>query len=146
MNLISVICIYHCVSFVIIYRYSTTFADAISMWNRVKGKSTFLTTGTDEHGQKVQREAEKRKMEVQRYCDGIASKFQSELDHYSLSIGRFIRTTDADHVAKVKSVWSTLMKNGDLYQDTYRGFYCRSDEAFLTQKQVIEKDGQLVCT
>lgn len=64
----------------------------------MKGKSTFLTTGTDEHGQKVQKEAEKKHMEVKNYCDSIASVFQSELSHYDLQLGRFIRTTDPDHV------------------------------------------------
>lgn len=80
-------------------RYSSSFADAISRWESVKGKTAFLTTGTDEHGQKVQREAERRKMEVKEYCDSIASSFRDELSHYSLSIGRFIRTTDDDHVS-----------------------------------------------
>lgn len=64
----------------------------------MKGKSTFLTTGTDEHGQKVQKEAEKKHMEVKNYCDSIASIFQSELSHYDLQLGRFIRTTDPDHI------------------------------------------------
>lgn len=79
------------------YRYSTTFADAICRWESMKGYSTFLTTGTDEHGQKVQKEADKQKMDVRSYCDRISSSFQKELSNYSLNIGRFIRTTDSDH-------------------------------------------------
>lgn len=79
-------------------RYSTTFADAICRWNNMKGFSSYLTTGTDEHGQKVQKEAIKRKMDVRAYCDSVASSFKNELNHYSLNIGRFIRTTDPDHV------------------------------------------------
>lgn len=72
----------------------------------MKGNSTFLTTGTDEHGQKVQREADMKHMDVKDYCDSIASVFQSELSHYDLQLGRFIRTTDPDHVAV--SIFSTL--------------------------------------
>lgn len=117
----------------------------MARWENVKGNLSFLTTGTDEHGQKVQKEAEKRKMDVKSYCDDVASSFQKELQHYSINIGRFIRTTDPDHVTKVKRVWDSLMANGDLYEDNYRGYYCRSDEAFLTAKQVIEKDGSLFC-
>lgn len=116
----------------------------MARWENVKGNLSFLTTGTDEHGQKVQKEAEKRKMDVKSYCDDVASSFQKELQHYSINIGRFIRTTDPDHVTKVKRVWDSLMANDDLYEDNYRGYYCRSDEAFLTAKQVIEKDGSLV--
>lgn len=79
--------------------YSSALADAVARWDRIQGKSAFMTTGTDEHGQKVQKEAEKRKMDVKQYCDTIASSFQDELSHYSLAIDRFIRTTDDDHVA-----------------------------------------------
>lgn len=79
--------------------YSSALADAVVRWDRIQGKSTFMTTGTDEHGQKVQKEAEKRKMDVKQYCDTVASSFQEELSHYSLTIDRFIRTTDDDHVA-----------------------------------------------
>ena len=63
----------------------------------MKGNSSYLPTGTDEHGQKVKKEADKRKMDVKKYCDGVASSFQKELCNYSLNIGRFIRTTDNDH-------------------------------------------------
>lgn len=77
----------------------------MARWENVKGNLSFLTTGTDEHGQKVQKEAEKRKMDVKSYCDDVASSFQKELQHYSINIGRFIRTTDPDHVTKVKRVW-----------------------------------------
>ena len=63
----------------------------------MKGNSSYLTTGTDELGQKVKKEADKRKMDVKKYCDGVASSFQKELCNYSLNIGRFIRTTDNDH-------------------------------------------------
>ena len=80
------------------YRYSTSLADAICRWEQMKGKTTFLTTGTDEHGQKVQREADKRKMNVKAYCDSIATSFERELSHYDLKINRFIRTTDPDHI------------------------------------------------
>lgn len=86
--------------------YSTALADAICRWEQMKGNSTFLTTGTDEHGQKVQREADMKHMDVKDYCDSIASVFQSELSHYDLQLGRFIRTTDPDHVAV--SIFSTL--------------------------------------
>ena len=86
-----------------LYSYSTTFADAIGRWENVKGRFTFLTTGTDEHGQKVKKEANKRKKEVEVYCDEIASSFANELSHYSLNIGRFIRTTDPDHEQVVDS-------------------------------------------
>ena len=78
--------------------YSTSLADAICRWEQMKGKTTFLTTGTDEHGQKVQREADKRKMNVKAYCDSIATSFEQELSHYDLRISRFIRTTDPDHI------------------------------------------------
>ena len=80
-------------------RYSTALSDALCRWEQMKGNSTFLTTGTDEHGQKVQKEAEKKHMDVKKYCDSIASVFQSELSHYDLQLGRFIRTTDPDHIA-----------------------------------------------
>lgn len=94
-SLILDICIVH-LNY-LMYRYSTTFADAICRWECMKGCSTFLTTGTDEHGQKVQKEADKQKIDVRSYCDRISSSFQKELSNYSLNIGRFIRTTDSDH-------------------------------------------------
>lgn len=141
-SLILVTCSFN--RFGMMYSYSTTFADAIARWESIKGHSSFLTTGTDEHGQKVQKEADKQHVTVQSYCDDIALKFKEELSHYSLNIGRFIRTTDEDHISTVKEVWKCLMDSGDLYEDTYQGYYCRSDEAFLTPSQVYERDGSFV--
>ena len=88
---------YPFIYYIWLFSYSSTFADAIGRWENVKGCPSYLTTGTDEHGQKVKREADKRKKEVKVYCDEVASSFANELSHYSLNIGRFIRTTDADH-------------------------------------------------
>lgn len=95
------------------YRYSTTLADAICRWENMKGNSSYLTTGTDEHGQKVKKEADKRKMDVKKYCDGVASSFQKELSNYSLNIGRFIRTTDNDH-EKVFFYFNCLIELGGI--------------------------------
>ena len=79
----------------------------------MKGNSSYLTTGTDEHGQKVKKEADKRKMDVKKYCDGVASSFQKELSNYSLNIGRFIRTTDNDH-EKVFFYYHCLIELGSI--------------------------------
>ena len=63
----------------------------------MKGNTTYLTTGTDEHGQKIKKAADQQKMDVNLYCNKIASSFSNELSNYSLHIGRFIRTTESDH-------------------------------------------------
>ena len=119
--------------------YSTLVADAVARYHRAKGETVFFTTGTDEHGQKVAQAAEKLGKTPQEFTDGVAAEFRKCFEEMRFSYDHFIRTTDEAHEKSVQEIWTKLEATGDIYIGKYQGWYCISDEAFLTDLNV--KDG-----
>lgn len=121
--------------------YEAIAADAVARYKRQRGYDVFFLTGTDEHGQKIERCAQQAGVSPQAYVDKVAGEIRRIWDRMQISYDRFIRTTDADHVAAVQHVFERLYRQGDIYKNEYEGWYCVPCEAFFTQTQAQEHDG-----
>ena len=125
--------------------YTTTVADALARYHRARGHQTYFLTGTDEHGQKIERMAQELGTSPQAYCDGIVAQFKETWERMGISYDRFIRTTDADHRAAVESMWQRLSANGDIYLADYDAMYCVGCEGWKTEEDVVVEDGNKLC-
>ena len=122
------------------HAYSSIIADVFARFKRIDGFSVHFLTGTDEHGLKIQRAAEKNSMEPLLFCDKISKTFKDLSKILNLSNTDFIRTTELRHIKSVQHLWSLLEKNGDIYLSKYSGWYSVSDEAFYTEDEVATKE------
>ncbi len=120
------------------HAYTTIIADTLARYSRLKGHETFLLTGTDEHGQKIEEAAKLRGKSPKEYADEISSKFRSLWDEFEISYDKFIRTTDEDHKKGVQKAFEVMYNKGDIYKDMYEGFYCVSCETFWTKTQLLD--------
>lgn len=114
--------------------YSTLLADVLARWHRLKGEEVFFLTGTDEHGQKVAEAAEKAGMAPQAFVDSLIPAYKEAWKTYNLDYTHFIRTTDEYHVKAVQDWIRALIKKGDIYKGSYKGWYCVSCETFVAEK------------
>src|SRR5699024_3242867 len=115
---------------------STVAGDAIARYKRLRGYDVMYLTGTDEHGQKIQRKAKENEMETQAYVDDIVGRIQQLWQKLKISNDDFIRTTEDRHKVVVEKIFSQLFEQGDIYLDEYEGWYCTSDESFFTEWQL----------
>jgi methionyl-tRNA synthetase len=111
--------------------YTTVVADVIARRKRALGIDTFFLTGTDEHGQKIERSAEKANCSPQEFTDKVSAQFRALWDRMGLTYDDFIRTTEPRHTRSVQKLFTLLKDRGFIYKDTYTGQYCVSDEAFV---------------
>jgi len=111
--------------------YTTVVADVIARRKRALGVDTFFLTGTDEHGQKIERSAERAGCTPQAFADEVSAKFRGLWDRMGLTYDDFIRTTEPRHKRGVQKLFALLRGRGYIYKDTYTGQYCVSDEAFV---------------
>ncbi|MBE9043848.1 methionine--tRNA ligase [Pleurocapsales cyanobacterium LEGE 10410] len=118
--------------------YTTIVADAIARFQRLQGKSVLFITGTDEHGQKIQRTAEELGLEPQVHCDRIVDSFKSLWDLLDIQYDRFSRTTAPNHQAIVNQFFERVWQQGDIYLDRQQGWYCVSCEEFKEERELIE--------
>jgi methionyl-tRNA synthetase len=125
--------------------YTTTVADAFARYHRARRHETYFLTGTDEHGQKIERMARDQGVSPKIYCDGIVAKFKEAWAQARISYDRFIRTTDPDHRASVEAMWKRMEAAGDIYQADYDAMYCVGCEGWKTEEEVVEQDGARVC-
>jgi len=121
------------------HAYSSIIADFFARFKRMDGYNVHFLTGTDEHGLKIQRAAEKNKMEPILFCNKISKTFKDLSKILNLSNTDFIRTTEERHTKSVQSLWNTLEKNGDIYLSKYAGWYSVSDEAFYSDEEITTK-------
>ena len=121
------------------HAYTTVAADAEARYRRLKGYDVMFLTGTDEHGQKIQRKAEKKGVTPQQYVDDIVANIKNLWNVFDISNDKFIRTTDDYHVKAVQKIFKKLYDNGDIYKSEYEGWYCTPCESFWTETQA--KDG-----
>ena len=126
------------------HAYSSIVADIFARFKRLEGYNVFFLTGTDEHGQKIQKEAEKNKKDPKKFCDELSENFRSLTKILNLSNDDFIRTTETRHLKSVNEIWNRLVESGDIYLDKYSGWYSVSDEAFYDEDETEEKDGKRV--
>ena len=123
------------------HAYSSIVADIFARFKRIEGFNVLFLTGTDEHGQKIQKEAEKNKKEPKIFCDEISETFRSLTKTLNLTNNDFIRTTEPRHFKSVNEIWKRLVNSGDIYLDKYSGWYSVSDEAYYDEDEIEEKDG-----
>jgi len=113
------------------HAYTTLVCDAVARRKRMLGYDTFFLTGTDEHGQKIERSAQAAGITPQKFADEVAGQFRRLFDRMKISYDDFIRTTEPRHKLGVQELWKRLQDKGFLYKGTYTGQYCVSDEAFV---------------
>lgn len=126
--------------------YTTVAADVLARWHRQRGEDTWFLTGTDEHGQKVMQAALENNMSPREWTDHlVATEWKPVLDVIDASNDQFIRTTDEDHVERVKKFWQTIYDSGDVYEDDFEGPYCVACEEFKLEGELIEVAGKKLC-
>ncbi len=120
------------------HTYTTVAADAISRYKRMNGYDTFFLTGTDEHGQKIERRAAERGVTPKEYVDEIVSWIKVLWKEMEISYDDFVRTTEERHHKVVESILKTVYDKGDIYKSEYEGWYCTPCETFWTERQLEE--------
>jgi len=114
--------------------YTNILADVLARYHRWRGQPTFLLTGTDEHGQKVQRAAEKRGITPQQQADKTVVRFQELCQKLNITNDDFIRTTEERHIRVVQKALQQLYDQGEIYKAEYDGWYCVTCERFYPKK------------
>lgn len=127
------------------HAYTTVYADILARYHRLKGYETFFLTGTDEHGLKLQRAAERKGIHPKEFVDGMAEKYKAYWRLLDISYDRFIRTTDTDHEEIVKWALRKLYEKGLIYKASYSGWYCVDCEKFYSEGEYDEVDGKPHC-
>ncbi len=129
------------------HAYEYISSDAIARFKRLDGFDVFFLTGTDEHGLKMQQTAAKEGVDVRDLATRNSDVFQAMDKALNISYDRFIRTTDADHLEASKAIWERMVAAGDIYLDTYSGWYSVRDEAFHAEEETtVLKDGTRLAT
>ena len=118
--------------------YTTLACDCIARYKRMQGFDVMFLTGTDEHGQKIEKKALEEGISPQAYVDGIVANFQRLWKRIGITYDRFIRTTDDYHVESVQKIFKELYDRGYIYKSEYVGKYCTPDESFWTESQLID--------
>lgn len=120
------------------HTYCTVMADAMARFKRITGYDVMFLTGTDEHGQKIQKKAEENNVSPQEYVDKIVEGIKELWKTMEISYDDFIRTTDVRHTEKVQKIFKKMYEKGDIYKSKYEGWYCTPCEAFWTDVQAAE--------
>lgn len=120
------------------HAYCTTMCDILSRSKKMRGYETFFLTGLDEHGEKIQKNAAAAGITPQEFVDTIAQRFLSLWKAMEIQNDKFIRTTDAYHVATVQKIFSKMLERGDIYLSSYSGWYCVHEESYWTETQIEE--------
>ena len=120
------------------HAYTTMLTDAIARSRRLMGDDVFFLTGTDEHGQKVERAAQKAGLPTPVFADQVSAAFRQMCGDLKISNNDFIRTTEPRHYAAAQEIWRRVQRAGDIYKGEYEGWYCTVDEIFVPESQLID--------
>ena len=126
------------------HAYSSIIADFFARFKKIDGYNVHFLTGTDEHGLKIQRSAEKEGRDTLEFCNQISQTFRDLSKTLNLSNTDFIRTTESRHKDSVRHLWRELEKNDDIYMSKYSGWYSVSDEAFYDENEIEDINGHKV--
>ena len=118
------------------HAYTTILTDVLARFDRQNGREVLFLTGTDEHGPKIQEEAERRGMTPIELCDVMAERFGAAWERLNISHDRFIRTTEEGHKAVVTAFLARLWERGEIYEGVYSGWYCIHEERYWTEKDL----------
>lgn len=127
------------------HAYTTIIADALARFHKLAGKEVFFLTGTDEHGQKIERAAAEKGLTPQALADSVVGRAQDLWKALDISHDFFIRTTMDFHEKGVMKLFQALVDKGDIYKGEYKGWYCVSDENFLADDVPFEAEGHKNC-
>lgn len=120
------------------HAYCTTIADSVARYKRLAGYEVFFLTGSDEHGQKIQRKAQENKVTPIEYVDKIVASFKNLWEKLNISHDDFIRTTETRHREVVQAIFQKIYDQGDIYKASYEGLYCTPCETFWTERQLTD--------
>ena len=120
------------------HSYCTVASDTLAKYKRLRGYDVRFMTGTDEHGQKIERIATSLGITPKEYVDKVVAGIKELWKSLDISYDRFIRTTDEDHVEGVKRIFKALYDKGDIYKSEYEGWYCTPCESFFTEHQLVD--------
>ncbi len=120
------------------HSYTTVCCDALARYKRMRGFDVFYLTGTDEHGQKIEKRAAEAGVTPKQFVDELVADIQRLWKLLDISYDKFIRTTDDYHVAAVQKIFKKLYDQGDIYKSKYKGKYCTPCESFWTESQLID--------
>ncbi|HGJ66089.1 TPA: methionine--tRNA ligase, partial [bacterium] len=120
------------------HAYCTIATDVLARYHRMCGEDVFFLTGTDEHGQNIERIAMEKGVPTRMYCDNIVSQFKSLWQKLNISNDYFVRTTDERHKIAAQKLFKAIYDSGDVYKGHYEGWYCAPCEAFYTEKDLSE--------
>ena len=126
------------------HAYTTIACDILSRYNKLQKKNVYFLTGTDEHGQKIQRAAKEKGMDPKSFCDQISKTFFDLSKSLNLSNDDFIRTTEERHTKSVENLWNILEKKNEIYLSKYSGWYSVSDEAFYSEDEIETSDDKKI--
>jgi len=127
------------------HAYTTIIADALARFHKLAGQDVFFLTGTDEHGQKIEKAAAEKGLTPKALADSVVGRAQDLWKALDISYDFFIRTTMDFHKKGVQKLFQILLDKGDIYKGEYRGWYCVSDENFLADDAPLEADGCKTC-
>lgn len=119
------------------HTYCTVMADAIARFKRLQGYDVYFLTGTDEHGQKIQKLADEKGVTPQQYVDEVVDGIKKLWSAMEISYDDFIRTTEPRHVKRVQQIFMKMYEKGDIYKSRYEGWYCTPCESFWTETQLV---------
>ena len=123
------------------HAYTSLAADVLARWKRLQGHDVFFLTGTDEHGQKVEKAAQDAGEDPQAFTDRVSQSFRTLTEAMGFSNDAFIRTTEARHRVACQELWKRLADRGEIYLGGYEGWYAVRDEAFYGTDELVERDG-----
>src|SRR4030066_1804309 len=119
------------------HAYTTIAADILARYNRLKGREVFFLTGTDEHGQKVEKAAKEKGRTPQEHADLMVENFKTLWKKLNISNESFIRTTDSEHKKIVQAMLQKLWNMGEIEKREYSGWNCTPEERFWTESEVV---------
>jgi methionyl-tRNA synthetase len=123
------------------HAYTSLATDVLARWHRLSGDEIFFLTGTDEHGQKVEKAAQDAGMDPQAFTDQVSQHFRDLAERMGFSHDDFIRTTEPRHKAACTALWNALVARDEIYLGHYEGWYAVRDEAFYGPDELVERDG-----
>ncbi len=127
------------------HAYTTIIADTLARYHRLAGRDVFFLTGTDEHGQKIEKTAAAKGLRPIELADCVVTRFKDLWKALEISHDFFIRTTDPNHERGVQKIFGALKDKGDIYKGTYEGWYCAGEENFLADDVPLDGDGLKTC-
>ena len=122
------------------HTYTTVAADTIKKFKTLQGYDVFFTTGSDEHGQKIQEKAAENGLGPIEYVDTIVASIKKLWEMLEIDYDSFIRTTDKKHEKAVQEIFTKLYEKGEIYKSVYKGYYCTPCESFWTEAQLVDGD------